>query len=41
MPKLRLKQLAQDGATSGQVVTFNTVAGEWEAHRLRQVVRFD
>ena len=31
MPKLRLKQLAQDGATSGQVVTFNTVAGEWEA----------
>ena len=30
MPKLRLKQLAQDGATNGQVATFNTVTGLWE-----------
>jgi hypothetical protein len=31
MPKVRLKQLAQDGASNGQVVAFNTIAGEWEA----------
>ena len=27
---VRLKQLAQDGATDGQVVTYSTAAGEWE-----------
>jgi len=30
VPKLRLKQLAQDGATDGQVATYSTATGEWE-----------
>ncbi len=30
MSKPRLKQSAQDGATNGQVVTFNTGTGRWE-----------
>ena len=28
--KVRLKQLAQDGATNGQVCTFNALSGLWE-----------
>ena len=30
MPKARLKQLAQDGATDGQVVEWNNASGKWE-----------
>ena len=30
MSKVRLKQLAQDGATPGQVATWNDTAGKWE-----------
>ena len=30
MPRTRLKQLAQDGATDGQVVEWNNTSGKWE-----------
>ena len=30
MPRFRLKQLAQDGATDGQLLRYNATADEWE-----------
>lgn len=31
MPKIRLKQLAQDGAVDGELLRFNATTGEWES----------
>jgi hypothetical protein len=30
VPRLRLRELAQDGATNGQILTFDTSAGMWK-----------